>query len=43
MTEKKNIAIFASGGGTNAEEIIRYFSKNHDIKIKLILSMNTLQ
>ncbi|MEG2850007.1 MAG: phosphoribosylglycinamide formyltransferase, partial [Bacteroidales bacterium] len=25
---KKNIAIFASGSGTNAENIIRYFEEN---------------
>lgn len=34
----KNIAIFASGSGTNAENIIEYFSKNNDVSIKLILS-----
>ena len=27
-TEMKNIVLFASGNGTNAEEIIRYFKKN---------------
>jgi len=37
---KTNVAIFASGSGTNAEEIIRYL-KNHDrISISLVLSNN---
>ena len=37
---KTNIAIFASGNGSNAEEIIKYF-KNHDhVKVALILSNN---
>jgi len=33
-----NIAIFASGSGSNAENIIRYFEKTDDIEIKLIVS-----
>jgi len=33
-----NIAIFASGSGTNAENIIKYFSKRDDIVIQLVLS-----
>lgn len=37
---KSKIAIFASGSGTNAEEIIKYF-KNHDsVSVALILSNN---
>lgn len=37
---KTKVAIFASGSGTNAEEIIRYL-KNHDrISISLVLSNN---
>jgi phosphoribosylglycinamide formyltransferase-1 len=36
----KNIAIFASGEGTNAENIIRYFQHNDGIKIKIVLSDN---
>ena len=32
------IAIFASGSGSNAENIIRYFSDNKDVKVVLILS-----
>lgn len=34
----KKIAIFASGSGSNAENIINYFSENKDINIELILS-----
>ena len=34
----KNIAIFASGSGTNAENIIQYFKKNEKIEVKLVLS-----
>jgi phosphoribosylglycinamide formyltransferase 1 len=36
-----NIAIFASGNGSNAEQIIRYFKDSKDIEISLILSNNT--
>ncbi|MDD2961149.1 MAG: phosphoribosylglycinamide formyltransferase [Muribaculaceae bacterium] len=35
-----NIAIFASGEGTNAENIARYFAHHNDIKIKCLLSNN---
>lgn len=34
----KNIAIFASGSGTNAENIIQYFKDNPEIQVKLLLS-----
>jgi len=34
----RNIAIFASGSGTNAENIIRYFSNNKSAQVSLILS-----
>lgn len=34
----KNIAIFASGSGTNAENIIKYFDNNENINISLIIS-----
>jgi len=34
----RNIAIFASGSGTNAENIITYFSTGNSVKIALILS-----
>jgi phosphoribosylglycinamide formyltransferase-1 len=40
MTQMKNIAIFASGSGTNAENIIRYFSHSHKIHIAVVLSNN---
>ncbi len=33
-----NIAIFASGNGSNAENIIRYFLKSERIRVALILS-----
>lgn len=36
--ESVNIAIFASGSGTNAENIVRYFSGNPKVNVKLILS-----
>lgn len=36
----KNIAILASGSGTNAENIINFFSKNNDINVNLIVSNN---
>ena len=35
---KKNIAIFASGSGTNAENIINYFRNNPRISINLIIT-----
>ena len=34
----KHIAIFASGTGTNAENIIRYFSTGRNAKVSLVLS-----
>lgn len=34
----KNIAIFASGAGSNARKIIEYFSERNDINVKLIIS-----
>lgn len=34
----KNIVIFASGAGTNAENIIRYFSNEKKAKVALVLS-----
>lgn len=34
------IAIFASGSGSNAEEIVKYFQKKDDINVQLILSNN---
>jgi phosphoribosylglycinamide formyltransferase-1 len=35
-----NIAIFASGKGTNAERLINYFSGSTQVKIKLIITNN---
>lgn len=35
---RKNIAVFASGSGTNAENIIRYFSENDSARVQLVLS-----
>lgn len=41
MSEKKNrVAIFASGSGTNAEEIFKYFQHHPEIEIVLLLSNN---
>ncbi len=37
LTKHYNIAIFASGAGTNADNIIKYFA-NSDITVKLIVS-----
>ncbi len=34
----RNIAIFASGSGTNAENIIKYFSNKKSAKVALVLS-----
>lgn len=36
----KNIAIFASGSGTNAENIARYFSNSETVKVSVVLSNN---
>lgn len=35
---QKNIAIFASGSGTNAENIIRHFQGNKDVNVTLVVS-----
>ncbi len=35
---KKNIALFASGSGSNAENIIKYFDGNKNIEISLVIS-----
>ncbi len=40
MTKKFNIAIFASGSGTNAEEIIKYFQHHDSIEVTLLVSNN---
>jgi phosphoribosylglycinamide formyltransferase-1 len=36
----KNIAIFASGSGSNAENIIKYFSTRNNAKVSLVLANN---
>lgn len=38
--EPVHIAIFASGSGTNAENIVKYFRSNKNIIVKLILCNN---
>ncbi|MCD6112246.1 MAG: phosphoribosylglycinamide formyltransferase [Bacteroidales bacterium] len=35
-----NIAIFASGNGSNAENIINFFKDNNNVEIKIILTNN---
>lgn len=35
-----NIAVFSSGSGTNAENIIRYFSNSNNVKVAVVLSNN---
>src|SRR5687768_10820916 len=37
---KTNIAIFASGGGSNAEEIMRYFRNHPKINVALVVTNN---
>jgi phosphoribosylglycinamide formyltransferase-1 len=36
----RNIAVLASGSGTNAENLIKYFSNNNSAKVSLVLSNN---
>ena len=33
-----NVAIFVSGGGTNCENIIKYFKNSEEVKIRLVVS-----
>lgn len=40
MSRKSRIVIFASGGGTNAEKIIKYFRSHPSIEVVLVLSNN---
>ena len=35
-----NVALFASGEGTNAENLINYFSASKEVKIKLVVTNN---
>ena len=36
----KNIAIFASGSGTNAQKIMEHFAANTDVKVSMVLVNN---
>ena len=36
----KNIAVFASGNGTNAHQIMRYFAGDSKVKIRLVVTNN---
>lgn len=38
MKTKKRIAIFATGSGSNAEAIMRYFENHNDIEVSILLS-----
>jgi len=40
MKQKKHLAIFASGSGTNAEEIMKHFQYHSSIDVALVLSNN---
>ena len=40
MPTKHRIAIFASGSGTNAEEIFKYFKSHPEIEVVLLMSNN---
>ena len=40
MTDPKNIAILASGSGSNAEKIIHYFKNHKTIKIACVITNN---
>lgn len=37
---KKNIAIFASGGGSNAEKIMSFFDQHKTIQVKVVVTNN---
>ena len=38
MKHTKHLVIFVSGGGTNCENLIRYFSNRDDVKFPLVVS-----
>jgi phosphoribosylglycinamide formyltransferase-1 len=40
MSKKWRLAVFASGSGTNAENLIEHFNKTFDKKVVLVLSNN---
>jgi phosphoribosylglycinamide formyltransferase-1 len=37
-SQRKNIAILASGSGTNAERIIKYFKESSEVSVRILLS-----
>lgn len=41
MDKTKRMVIFVSGGGTNCENLIRYFQKRTDVEIPLVVSNRT--
>ena len=40
MNKKASVAVFASGGGSNAEEIFKYFQNHEEIDVCLLLTNN---
>lgn len=40
MAEAVNIAIFASGSGTNAQRIMEFFKDRNDVSVKVLMSNN---
>lgn len=40
MNKNAGLAVFASGGGSNAEEIFKYFQHHSQIRVKLLLTNN---
>jgi phosphoribosylglycinamide formyltransferase-1 len=40
MNKKSCVAVFASGGGSNAEEIFKYFQNHQEVRVCLLLSNN---
>lgn len=40
MMKKHNLVIFVSGGGTNCENIIRYFVSHPSVTVQLVVSSN---
>lgn len=40
MSKKYKIAIFASGSGTNAEEVFKHFKSHPDIEVALLMTNN---
>ena len=40
MNKKASVAVFASGGGSNAEEIFKYFQNHQDVGVSLLLTNN---